>query len=119
MNNLSSESIYQELAEVNMGDTFIIGRTQKWCGWDDILWIGIADILERSKLSVGCNLTINKPGYLNIQPLVGTGADKVYLTVTELTYGACVAQMNEMMLYDILYNFLYVWLTLTANYIIA
>ena len=104
---------------MEMCDALMIGGAQHWGGGDDIFGIGIAYGLQGSELSLESGVAVDKPCHLNVNTLVGTGADKIYFSGTELPYCYRVAEMNEMMIDDILHNLLNVSLTFASRDIIA
>lgn len=71
---------------MNVCDSLIIGGTQHRGGGDDIFGIGIAYGLQCSELPFESGVAVDEPCYLNVNTLVGTGADKIYLSGTKLPY---------------------------------
>lgn len=111
---MKPKTFRKKLAEMDMGDSLMIGRTQHRSGGDDIFGIGIAYGLQGSKFALESGVAVNEPCYLNVNTLVGTGADKIYFSGTKLSDRYRIAKMNEMMIDDILYNLLNVSLTLAS-----
>ena len=104
---------------MEMSDSFMISGTQHWGGGDDIFGIGIAYGLQGSELALESSVAVDEPCHLNVNTLVGTGADKIYFSGTKLPYCYRIAKMNEMMIDDILHDFLYVSLAFASRNIIA
>ena len=104
---------------MEMSDSFMISGTQHWGGGDDIFGIGIAYGLQGSELALESSVAVDEPCHLNVNTLVGTSADKIYFSGTKLPYCYCVAEMNEMMIDDILHNLFNVSLTFASRDIIA
>ena len=104
---------------MNMSDSLMIGRAQHRGGGNDIFRIGVAYGLQGSELPFERGVAVDEPCYLNVNTLVGTGADKIYLSGTKLPYCYRIAKMNEMMIDDILHDFLYVRLAFASRDIIA
>ena len=62
---------------MNVCDALIIGGAQHGSGRDDIFGISIAYGLQGSELALESGVAVDEPCYLNVNTLVGTGADKV------------------------------------------
>lgn len=104
---------------MNVCDSLMIGGAQHWGGRDDIFGIGIIDGLQGSELSLESGVAVDEPCHLNVNTLVGTGADKIYFSGTKLPYCYRIAEMDEMMIDCILHDFFYVRLTFASRDIIA
>lgn len=104
---------------MNVCDSLMIGGAQHWGGRDDIFGIGIIDGLQGSELSLESGVAVDEPCHLNVNTLVGTGADKIYLSGTKLPYCYRIAEMDEMMIDYILHDLLNVSLAFASRDIIA
>ena len=104
---------------MDMFDSIMIGSAQHGGGGDDIFGIGIAYGLQRSELTLESGVAVNEPCYLNVNTLVWTGAYKIYFSGTKLPDCYRIAEMNEMMIDDSLYNLLNVGMTFASSDIVA
>ena len=104
---------------MEMCDSLVIGGAQHWGGGDDIFGICIVNGLQDSELAFEGGIAVDNPCYLNVNTSVGTGADKIYFSGTKQPYCDRIAEMNEMMIDDILHNFLNIGLSFASSDIIA
>ena len=63
---------------MNVCDSLMIGRAQHRGGGNDIFRISVAYGLQGSELPFESGVAVDEPCYLNVNTLVGTGADKIY-----------------------------------------
>ena len=110
------KSVNKEISEIEMRYSIVIALGYKRCHWDDIFWVIVLDVSQKSKLPLTRRFVSNDVRNLNIRSVtIALFADKVNFSSLQLSDIDFVARPAELIINDVLNYFFYIALTLTTG----
>lgn len=111
----ASEPVDKKLAQAEMEDAVVVSTHKERGQRDDILRVVILDFLQPTEFSLAGLLRVYKIGNLDVLDFIGPLAYEIYFAGTKVADIHFIAQMQEMLIDDILYHLLDIRLTVASG----